>query len=72
MNLCVAAEGVEWQGGEHGAVLGQACTDLLQGDWQLLEHSVRLAEHVQPLERGGGGNNITDISRSIQTFGVSV
>lgn len=47
--FCISAERVEWQGVEHGAVLSQTSADLLQSHWQVLKHSVGLAEHVQPL-----------------------
>lgn len=50
-NLRISAEGVEWQGVEHRAILGQTRSDLLQSHWQVLKHSVGLAQHVEPLSR---------------------
>lgn len=32
-DLCIPTEGVEGQGGQHRAILGQPGTDLLQSDW---------------------------------------
>lgn len=32
-DLCISAEGVEGQGSQHRAVLGQTGTDLLQSNW---------------------------------------
>lgn len=52
--LCISAEGVEWQGVQHRAVLGETRTDLLQSHWQVLKHSVGLAQHVEPLREATG------------------
>lgn len=52
--LCISAEGLEQQGVEHRAVLGQTRSDLLQSHWQVLKHSIGLAQHVEPLSETTG------------------
>lgn len=56
-DLCISAEGVERQGSQHRAILGQTGTDLLQGDWKVLKHSIGLAQHIQPLRETTDNEN---------------